>query len=158
MNSLLHNIATICLMCGLISPAFAQEVGDLFARDSYRIDTIICPFKGEIEYEPGDIECGLLEVPENREDPDSRFIELHFVKLNSRWGKDDDEDDDDEEDEDDEDDEDSEDQVVEDSLNQQDSLYTPSVGNVILDEQKQDNEKEEKSFCIYYFLIFLLVH
>jgi pimeloyl-ACP methyl ester carboxylesterase len=65
---------------------------DLFARDSYRIDTVVCPFKGEIEYEPGDIECGLLEVPENREDPDSRFIELHFVKLNSRWGKDDDED------------------------------------------------------------------
>lgn len=65
---------------------------DLFARDSYRIDTVVCPFKQEIEYEPGDIECGLLEVPENRENPDSRFIELHFVKLNSRWGKDDDED------------------------------------------------------------------
>jgi pimeloyl-ACP methyl ester carboxylesterase len=60
---------------------------DLFARDTYRIDPVICPFKGEIEYEPGDIECGLLQVPENREDPESRFIELHFVKLNSRWGK-----------------------------------------------------------------------
>jgi pimeloyl-ACP methyl ester carboxylesterase len=57
---------------------------------------VVCPFRGEIEYEPGDIECGLLEVPENREDPDSRFIELHFVKLNSRWGRDDDEKDDDE--------------------------------------------------------------
>ena len=66
----------------------AVQPPDLFARDSYRIDTLVCPFKGEIEYEPGDIECGLLEVPENREDPDSRFIELHFVKLNSRWGKD----------------------------------------------------------------------
>jgi pimeloyl-ACP methyl ester carboxylesterase len=83
--------------------AFAQEepipeeslvvtsAADLFARDSYRIDTIICPFKGSIDYQPGDIECGLLEVPENREDPDSRFIELHFVKLNSRWGKDEEE-------------------------------------------------------------------
>jgi len=66
---------------------------DLFARDTYRIDTIVCPFKGEIDYEPGDIECGLLQVPENRENPDSRFIELHFVKLNSRWGKDDEEND-----------------------------------------------------------------
>jgi pimeloyl-ACP methyl ester carboxylesterase len=56
---------------------------------------VVCPFKGDIEYEPGDIECGLLQVPENREDPDSRFIELHFVKLNSRWGKDDDKDRDD---------------------------------------------------------------
>jgi len=68
----------------------------LFARDSYRIDSVICPFKGEIDYEPGDIECGLLQVPENRENPDSRFIELHFVKLNSRWGKDDDKDEEDE--------------------------------------------------------------
>jgi len=65
---------------------------DLFARDSYRIDPVVCPFRGDIDYEPGDIECGLLQVPENREDPDSRFIELHFVKLNSRWGKDEDKD------------------------------------------------------------------
>jgi pimeloyl-ACP methyl ester carboxylesterase len=76
----------------------APEV-DYFARDTYRIDTIVCPFKGQIEYEPGDMECGLLEVPENREDSESRFIELHFVKLNSRWGKEDGEDDDEEEDE-----------------------------------------------------------
>jgi pimeloyl-ACP methyl ester carboxylesterase len=69
---------------------------DLFARDSYRIDPVVCPFKGQIDYEPGDIECGLLQVPENREDPGSRFIELHFVKLNSRWGKDEDKDDEDE--------------------------------------------------------------
>ena len=59
---------------------------DPFARDSYRVTPVVCPFKGEIEYEPGEIECGLLQVPENREDPASRFIELHFVKLNSRWG------------------------------------------------------------------------
>jgi pimeloyl-ACP methyl ester carboxylesterase len=68
-------------------PALASAP-DPFARDTYRIDTVVCPFKRDIEYEPGDIECGLLQVPENRENPDSRFIELHFVKLNSRWGKD----------------------------------------------------------------------
>ena len=64
-------------------PEFAEAAAevDYFARDSYRIDTVVCPFKGQIEYEPGDIECGLLEVPENREDPDSRFIELHFHGL-----------------------------------------------------------------------------
>ena len=45
----------------------------------------MCPFKGKIDYEPGEIECGLLQVPENREDPDSRYIELHFVKLVSTW-------------------------------------------------------------------------
>jgi pimeloyl-ACP methyl ester carboxylesterase len=100
----------MCLLPGLCPPLFAQETGsaepglavetpaDLFARDSYRIDTVVCPFKGDIEYDPGDIECGLLEVPENREDPDSRFIELHFVKLNSRWGKEEEDEDEEEED------------------------------------------------------------
>ncbi len=61
----------------------------LFARDSFRIDSVVCPFKGVIEYEPGEIECGLMQVPENREKPDSRFIELHFVKLKSTWDDDD---------------------------------------------------------------------
>ena len=70
---------------------------DYFARDSYRIDTLVCPFKGRIDYDPGEIECGLLQVPENREDPASRFIELHFVKMNSTWD-DEEELDDDEED------------------------------------------------------------
>lgn len=71
------------------SESEAEAATDLFARDSYRIDSLICPFKGEIDYQPGDIECGLLQVPENRENPHSRMIELHFVKLNSRWGHED---------------------------------------------------------------------
>jgi len=62
-----------------------ESSNNLFARDTFRIDTVVCPFKGKIDYEPGEIECGLLQVPENREKPDSRFIELHFVKLNSTW-------------------------------------------------------------------------
>ena len=80
--------------------AAAENAVDYFARDTYRIDTMACPFKSDIEYDPGDIECGLLQVPENREDPHSRFIELHFVKLNSTW-------DDEEEAEKDDDEEDS---------------------------------------------------
>jgi len=98
------------MLVAVTASSFAQEVviqgappaaeltveltADLFVRDSYRIDTIVCPFKDDIDYEPGDIECGLLEVPENRENPDSRFIELHFVKLNSRWDDEEDEDED----------------------------------------------------------------
>ena len=81
----------------VLPPAAASP--DLFARDTYRIDSVVCPFKGQIDYEPGDIECGLLQVPENREDPDSRYIELHFVKLNARAGREDeDEKEDDDED------------------------------------------------------------
>ena len=76
------------------------QAAGLFSRDTFRIDTIVCPFKGELEYEPQEIECGLLQVPENREDPESRYIELHFIKLNSTW-------DDDDDNEDDADDEDS---------------------------------------------------
>lgn len=41
----------------------------------------VCPFKGEFDYEPGEISCGFIAVPENREDPDSRTIRLHFVKI-----------------------------------------------------------------------------
>ena len=67
-----------------IEPA-VEPVVDYFARDTFRVDTFVCPFKSDIDYEPGEIECGLLQVPENREKPDSRFIELHFVKLSSTW-------------------------------------------------------------------------
>lgn len=41
----------------------------------------VCPFKADIDYEPGEIACGLITVPENREDPQSRLIQLHYVKI-----------------------------------------------------------------------------
>lgn len=47
-------------------------------------DSIICPFRSRIDYQPGEIECGLIKVPENREVKDSRSIELHFVRLAAR--------------------------------------------------------------------------
>ena len=76
---------------GTPSSAVTTTVADgLFARDTFQIDKLVCPFKGKIRYEAGEIECGLLRVPENRENPDSRFIDLHFVKLSSTW-KDDEE-------------------------------------------------------------------
>lgn len=71
--------------------AGAERVGltppkatDLFARDSFKAETIVCPFKGAIQYRPGEISCGLLTVPENREKPASRTIQLHYVKLAAR--------------------------------------------------------------------------
>lgn len=92
-------LSAALLLPGLVQAQVVvhESVVDHFARDSFRIDTFVCPFKNDIDYEPGDIECGLLQVPENRENPGSRFIELHFVKLNSTW------DDESEEEEDDED-------------------------------------------------------
>lgn len=71
---------------------------DYFARDTHRIESYICPFKERIDYDPGEIECFLLQVPENREDPDSRFIELMFVKMHSTWDDEAEEEDDDQED------------------------------------------------------------
>ncbi|WDI32563.1 alpha/beta fold hydrolase [Hyphococcus flavus] len=55
-----------------------------FARDTLRIRTVACPFKGEVQYKDGEISCYQLEVPENREKPDSRMIELQFIKLAAR--------------------------------------------------------------------------
>ena len=74
----------------------AELYGELFTRDTFRLDSVVCPFRGQIDYEPGEIECYLLQVPENREKPDSRFIELHVVKLNSTWDDEEAEKDDDE--------------------------------------------------------------
>lgn len=47
-------------------------------------DSVVCPFRARIDYEPGEIECGLIQVPENREVEDSRTIELHFVHIAAR--------------------------------------------------------------------------
>jgi len=76
----------------------AELYGELFTRDTFRLDSVVCPFKGQIDYEPSEIECYLLQVPENREKPDSRLIELHVVKLNSTWDDEEAEKDDDESD------------------------------------------------------------
>lgn len=50
-------------------------------------ETVICPFRGRIRYEAGEIECGLIQVPENREVAGSRTIELHYVRI-AATGKD----------------------------------------------------------------------
>ena len=47
-------------------------------------DTLVCPFRGRIDYEPGQVECGLIRVPENREVVESRTIELNFIRLRAR--------------------------------------------------------------------------
>ena len=60
------------------------EDADLFARDSFKITPVICPLKGDVQYKPENMSCGLLEVPENREKKRGRKIELHFVKLHAR--------------------------------------------------------------------------
>jgi pimeloyl-ACP methyl ester carboxylesterase len=70
---------------GFVGPHAGDEI---FARDTYELTPMVCPFKGEIKYKPGEISCGLLAVPENREKPDSRFIELHYVKIAARKPKD----------------------------------------------------------------------
>ena len=52
-------------------------------------DSLVCPFRGRIDYGRGEIECGLIRVPENRELPGSRTIELNFIRILAR-GEDDD--------------------------------------------------------------------
>ncbi|MDX1624870.1 MAG: alpha/beta fold hydrolase [Wenzhouxiangellaceae bacterium] len=44
-------------------------------------DDVVCPFRASVDYEPGDLRCGLIQVPENREVPGSRTIELLFVHI-----------------------------------------------------------------------------
>ncbi len=59
----------------------AAPVIDLFDKDTFSTRTVVCPFKGAVKYKPGEISCGLLKVPENREKARPRSIELHYVKI-----------------------------------------------------------------------------
>jgi pimeloyl-ACP methyl ester carboxylesterase len=61
-------------------PAVSTEVDIEWLRQA-RPDTVVCPFRGKIDYEPGEIECGLIKVPENREVEGSRTIELNYVRI-----------------------------------------------------------------------------
>ena len=56
----------------------------LFALREGDTVPVICPFKGNIDYEPGEISCGLLAVRENREAEESRLIQLLYVRLHAR--------------------------------------------------------------------------
>lgn len=44
-------------------------------------ERLACPFRNRIRFKPGEIECGLIRVPENREVEGSRTIALHFVRI-----------------------------------------------------------------------------
>lgn len=46
-----------------------------------RLTPLVCPFKGTIDYEPGEISCGMITVPENRERAGTRLIQLHYVRI-----------------------------------------------------------------------------
>ena len=93
-------IGIAILAAALASAAGAQEapgeqalLQDVQAPVLRQVDPnptpLICPFRGAIEYEPGAIECGLITVPENRERPDSRLIQLHYVRI-AAWGEEED--------------------------------------------------------------------
>lgn len=53
---------------------------------------VICPFRDTIDYEPGEISCGLLAVRENRDTQDSRIIQLLYTRIHARGPEDADED------------------------------------------------------------------
>lgn len=74
---------------GEITAETSAEAGpDFFDKDEYRLTPIVCPFKGEVDYKPEEISCGLLEVPENREKARPRRIQLHFAKIAARQPED----------------------------------------------------------------------
>ncbi len=65
-----------------------QEPAPVLRQVDPQATSLICPFRGAIDYEPGDIECGRITVPENRERSDGRLIQLHYVRI-AAWGEDD---------------------------------------------------------------------
>jgi len=59
----------------------ANEPPALYWGETSAVQDVVCRFRGEIEYEPGEVSCHFITVPENRERPDSRTIRLHFIKI-----------------------------------------------------------------------------
>lgn len=102
-NGLAVVLAAVAV-AGLSRGVHAQEVADPVAEATVAVvaeplpaqyewlrrakpESVVCPFRGRIKYEPGEIECGLIQVPENREVQGSRSIELHYVRMLAK-GKD----------------------------------------------------------------------
>lgn len=55
------------------------ETSDTFPNP--RLTPLVCPFKGAIDYELGEVSCGMITVPENRERAGTRLIQLHYVRI-----------------------------------------------------------------------------
>ncbi|MGD9388776.1 MAG: alpha/beta fold hydrolase [Gammaproteobacteria bacterium] len=72
-------IAAVMALAASAAPAQGSE--PLVWNDLSGPVDLVCPFRGEIDYEPGEIQCGFITVPENRADPGSRLIRLHFVRI-----------------------------------------------------------------------------
>lgn len=61
-----------------------SESSDFFARDTYALTSMVCPFKSEIDYDSQYMDCFRLAVPENRETEESRTIQLNIIKIGAR--------------------------------------------------------------------------
>jgi len=69
------------------TPGYSLAEGDIVP--------VVCPFGETIDYEPGELSCGLLAVRENRETDASRIIQLLYVRIHARGPQDDENGDDD---------------------------------------------------------------
>lgn len=79
---------SVLLVFGLCIQAFAQESPltevstNAFVNDYVSdVTHVVCPFKNDIDYEPGRVRCGFITVPENREVPDSRLLRIIFTQI-----------------------------------------------------------------------------
>ncbi|MEM7729035.1 MAG: alpha/beta hydrolase [Pseudomonadota bacterium] len=92
---------------GLAGIGHAQQDVDVLEMDAppeievFQLDdplsevtSVVCPFKGSVDYEPGRVKCGFITVPENREVPDSRRIRLAFAQIVAEGRLEDEEEDD----------------------------------------------------------------
>ena len=55
--------------------------GDYINDYVSEVTNVVCPFKNDIDYDRGQVRCGFITVPENREVPSSRLIRLAFTQI-----------------------------------------------------------------------------
>ena len=67
-----------------VTSVFADTEAELAPQANTTSDnhvSVVCPFKESIEYKPERVRCGMISVPENRDNPDSRTIRLTYAQI-----------------------------------------------------------------------------
>lgn len=91
-------LLSLCLSTSAIAQTtFEDETEVLPPINEYVSDVtnVVCPFKNDIDYEPGRVRCGFITVPENREVTGSRYLRIAFTQIVAEARLDDDKDDED---------------------------------------------------------------
>ncbi len=77
-------VTTAVILAALVGTASSEAVHPAWSDYRATFVEVPCPFKDAVDYDPEDVTCGTLLVPEDRTDPDSRLIQLQAAVVAGR--------------------------------------------------------------------------